>query len=149
MSKTRFWGRFKIETHQVRFEFEKFHTIRFWKYGFLLKTTPKPSFGHFLNCLQIIQIISSCLRPTAFSDSHWASSIIRWKNEFKKSIFSGFWWNPKNAFPPSELTFLLFGARKWSIPKKTGNYPNFTKNWFLVDFDHFRPLFDLGVHRAN
>ena len=31
------------------------------------------------NFLQIIQIISDILTPTAFSDSYWALRIIRWK----------------------------------------------------------------------
>ena len=70
MAKSRFWGRFEQES-----VFSKSDCVDFFKFkpdlvGFYLKTTPKPGFGHFFYFLQIIQIISSFLRPTTISDSN-------------------------------------------------------------------------------
>ena len=86
-----------------------------------------------------IQIISSFFRPRPPSNSFWALRSIRVKIGLKMALNRGILKNRKIAILGFELENRVFGLWKWSRSKKTGNYLNFSKTYFLVDLDHFGP----------
>jgi len=134
------WPIFDLQTHTAPGDPEK-RDFAFAAQNGVKNCQNRPHLLFFL-----IQIISSFWHPDHYLTP--TELLCRIFSIISKPPNGFFCKKMKNDHFAIWYNFWLFGLWGWSIPKKTGNYLNFTKKWVWVDFRHIWPLFDLRTHWA-